>query len=196
MEGECHEKVSIMSLSLRAEANEKEDQGIEAMPSKMPSSFIPWTLFSIAFATQAASQQTPTLPKPHTRYKLVDLGTFGGPISKIPFAQRDLTKAGAVVGSAETSIPDPFSPNCASPSCRVQHGFTWRDGVIAELLGLDPNLESGAQAINEAGIVVGESQNGLIDSATGTPIIHAVLWKKGRLLDLGTRRQFQWSPFN
>jgi hypothetical protein len=136
------------------------------MPSKIRSSFILWTLFSITFATQAAGQQTPTPPKPHTRYKLVDLGTFGGPISKIPFAQRDLTKSGAVVGFAETDVPDPFSPNCASPSCKVQHGFTWRDGVMTELPGLIPNLESGAQAINEDGIVVGESQNGLIDPAT------------------------------
>jgi probable HAF family extracellular repeat protein len=43
-----------------------------------------------------------------------------------------------------------------------------------------------AQAINEAGIVVGESQNGLIDPASGAPTTHAVLWNKDGFLDLGT----------
>jgi probable HAF family extracellular repeat protein len=149
------------------------------------------SLFVVAFvsgawATPAAGQQISAPQKQHLRYKLVDLGTFGGPVSVIPFTQRDLNKAGAVAGYAETPIPDPFAPNCASPSCSVQHAFLWRDGVMTELLGFIPNLESGAQAINEAGIVVGEAQNGLTDPESGGGAVHAVLWNKGHLLDLGT----------
>jgi hypothetical protein len=90
-----------------------------------------------------------------------------GRLAWIPFTQGDLNKAGAVAGYAETPIPDPFAPNCASPSCSVQHAFLWRDGVMTELLGFIPNLESGAQAINEAGIAVGEAQNGLADPESG-----------------------------
>jgi probable HAF family extracellular repeat protein len=142
-------------------------------------------LLTIAFAMVTTAQQAPMPPTRHLRYKLVDLGTFGGPHSLIPAAQRDLTRSGAVVGIAETDIPDPFAPNCL-PNCVVQQAFTWRDGVMTKLLGFIPNLESGAQALNESGIVVGESQNGLIDPATGAPTIHAVLWRKGHLLDLGT----------
>ena len=155
------------------------------MQFKIASSLTAVTLFTVSFATHAAAQQTPAPWKSHVRYKLVDLGTFGGPHSLIPFTQRDLTKAGTVVGMAETDIPDPFAPNC-SPNCVVQQGFVWRDGVMTKLLGFFPNLESGAQAINEAGIIVGESQNGLIDPASGAPTIHAVLWNKDRFLDLGT----------
>ncbi len=155
------------------------------MQLKILSCLATLTLFTLGLVTHAAGQQAPDPPKAHARYKLVDLGTFGGPLSLIPFTQRDLTKSGTVVGIAETDIPDPFAPNC-SPSCVVQHGFVWRDGVMTKLLGFFPNLESGAQAINEAGMVVGESQNGLIDPASGAPIIHAVLWNKDRFVDLGT----------
>jgi probable HAF family extracellular repeat protein len=156
----------------------------------MWSKFVSFLFVTVFFAglgvNPSNAQQPKASEKRHLRYKLVDLGTFGGQFSLIPFAQRDLNKSGATVGMAETGIPDPFSPACLTPNCAVQHAFLWRDGVMTELLGFIPNLESGAQAINEAGIVVGESQNGLTDPESGGGAIHAVLWNKGHLLDLGT----------
>lgn len=155
------------------------------MQPRVLRSLLRLVLFGVVFTTQSAAQQAQA-PPAHTRYKLVDLGTFGGPHSRIPFAQRDLNSAGAVVGIADTDIPDPFAPPCVNPICSVQQGFIWRDGVRTRLLGFFPNLESGAQAINEAGIVVGESATGLIDPASGAPTFHAVLWNKDRFIDLGT----------
>src|SRR5262252_1030461 len=99
----------------------------------------------------------------HNKYKFVDLGTFGGPDSIIPFGQRILTEHGTVVGIAETDIPDPFAPNCSSPNCKVQNGFQWRNGRPIKLNGLYVDGASTAQAINERRTVVGDAQNGSID---------------------------------
>src|SRR2546423_1497798 len=41
-----------------------------------------------------------------------DLGTFGGPSSSVAFYAQVLNNKGTVVGGADTSIPDPFFPNC------------------------------------------------------------------------------------
>jgi len=142
-------------------------------------------LLTAALAIVASAQQTPAPRSGHVRYRLVDLGTFGGLFSKTPGAQRTLTKSGAVVGFAETDIPDSFAPNC-SPNCLVQQGFVWRRGKLTRLVGFFPNMESGAQAVNEDGVVVGESQNGLVDPASGGPTIHGALWRRGDFLDLGT----------
>ena len=40
--------------------------------------------------------------------------------------------------------------------------------------------------INDRGVVVGVSENGLIDPLTGFPEIDAVVWKDGQIIDLGT----------
>jgi probable HAF family extracellular repeat protein len=137
--------------------------------------------------TALSAQNTGQANSPrHRRYKFVDLGTFGGPDSIIPFLQRTLTKQGTVIGIAETDIPDPFAPNCSSPNCKVQSGFEWRKGVITRLPGLSAYGESAAQTINDVGTVVGDSQNGLVDPVSGLPEINAVLWRNGEVEDLGT----------
>src|ERR1700751_3094482 len=122
----------------------------------------------------------------HHKYKFIDLGTLGGPDSIIPFGQRILTEHGTVVGIAETDIPDPFAPNCSSPNCKVQSGFQWRKGVITKLPGLSLYGEGAAQAVNESGTVIGDSQNGLVDPVSGLPEINAVRWKHGEIENLGT----------
>ena len=65
----------------------------------------------------------------HTKYKLIDLGTFGGPASLIAPSSggpqnpaRALTSRGVVVGQAETATPDPFSPDCLSSLGRTDRG--------------------------------------------------------------------------
>ena len=122
----------------------------------------------------------------HHKYKFIDLGTFGGPDSIIPFVQHTLTKDGTVVGLAETDIPDPFTPNCASPNCKVQNGFQWRKGQLLNLHGLYTDGASSAQGVNNRGIIVGDARTGLVDPVSGLPEIKAVRWKQGDIEELGT----------
>jgi hypothetical protein len=45
----------------------------------------------------------------HHRYRLVDVGTFGGPDSYFTFGA-GLNNRGAAAGAAATPAPDPFNP--------------------------------------------------------------------------------------
>ena len=123
----------------------------------------------------------------HPRYRLVDLGTFGGPSSSFPQLAKIINSQGAVVGGADTANPDPFAPNCAVPSCFVQHAFKWQNGVLSDLGTLPGGSSSYVLWINNGGQTVGVSQNGLIDPLTGAPASIAVLWKSnGEIINLGT----------
>src|ERR1700745_2389592 len=134
----------------------------------------------------------------HSRYKLVDLGTFGGPASAIAPTDfgggenpgRGLTHDGVIVGPAETAMPDPFAPNCANSDCPVSHAFAWKHGVLTDLGttqgGSDSDLGSVAHWINDLGWIAGSSQVGGIDPLTGNPANHATLWRNGKITDLGT----------
>ena len=101
---------------------------------------------------------------------------------------------GTVVGGADTSLPNP-SDSCfdpfgnGAPDCFVEHAFQWRDDVLTDLgaLGALPGVNfSRAFWINARGLIVGGSANGLIDPLTHQPAQHAVLWKDGNIIDLGT----------
>src|SRR5437899_8596787 len=116
-------------------------------------------LAALALPVEVAAQ--------HTRYKLIDIGTFGGPASLIAPSSggpqnpaRALTSRGVVVGQAETATPDPFSPNCFNPYCLASHAFRRQDGVLTDLgtlQGVDSDLSSGANWINERGWIAGAS---------------------------------------
>lgn len=128
----------------------------------------------------------------HHHYVIVDLGTFGGPNSYV-FALEEssgikedemLSSRGAVTGTADTTVPDVF---CLTPECLVFHTFLWKDGLLTDLGSL-PGIhdnDSFAESINANGEVTGGSYNGL-DPVTGLPLIEAVLWKNGSIMDLGT----------
>jgi probable HAF family extracellular repeat protein len=132
--------------------------------------------------------------KPPQQYILKDLGTLGGPKSTLPFFAQVVNNRETVVGGADTAIPNP-SDSCFNPfgngvpDCFVEHAFQWQDDVLTDLgaLGTLPDVNfSRAFWINEAGEVVGGSANGLIDPLTDQPAQHAVLWKDGEIVDLGT----------
>src|SRR5213592_2610733 len=89
---------------------------------------------AIAVRLRLAAQEAPAAQgqaTAHTRYKLIDIGTFGGPSSFIAPSSsggpenpaRALLTRGLVVGAAETAIPDAFSPNCLNPECLALHAF-------------------------------------------------------------------------
>ncbi len=123
----------------------------------------------------------------HPRYKLVDLGTLGGPSSGVTGAgDKSVNNNATVVGAADTANPDPFDPNCFTASCFVQHAFKWQNGVLTDLGALPGGASSVAIYINERGEIAGLSQNGLVDPLTGLPESIAVLWKDGQIFNLGT----------
>ena len=139
-----------------------------------------------------AQEQSPS-HREHNRYKLVDLGTFGGITSYInpvgtggPYMNRQ----GAVVGSSMTSVPIPPAQNgfpCPSPPNEVFHALEWSDGVVTDLESLgDPSNCGNALAINDHGVSVGTSENGQIDPDTGLLQIRAVQWKDSHIKNLGT----------
>src|SRR4029077_21100555 len=73
----------------------------------------------------------------HHHYKLIDLGTFGGPASYFSNGfDGILNHHGTAVGWADTSAPDPFPMLCFNPSstnCFVAHAFQWKHGVQTDL---------------------------------------------------------------
>jgi probable HAF family extracellular repeat protein len=139
-----------------------------------------------------AAQQSivPNQRPAHHRYKLIDLGTLGGPNSyneSIP-PEIIISPAGVAAAYADTSAPDPFFPNCFTfdPSdCVVNHAFVWQRGVVTDLGSLPGGLSSYASSINVRGEIVGYSQNGQIDPLTFYPEGTAVLWRNG-IINLGT----------
>jgi probable HAF family extracellular repeat protein len=144
---------------------------------------------ALATTTQLAAQNNPNNNNHQPSYRLIDLGTFGGPGSFIPSGPpllRVLNNQGAVIGLADTTTPDPYSPICLSSECLIMHGFKWENGVKTELDTLAGPNSGGPLAINELGLAVGVSENGSIDPATGYPAYNAVVWSRETPVDLGT----------
>ena len=121
----------------------------------------------------------------HHHYRLIDLGTLGGPNSSVTFGgytSKTLNSQGTVVGFADTSTPD---PDCIV-DCFINHPLQWRNGISTDLGALPGVNNSFASGFNSRGWVVGASQNGAIDPLTGSPEMNAVLWRDGEIINLGT----------
>lgn len=133
----------------------------------------------------------------HHHYKLIDMGTFGGPASFVnpPFNVHPiLSSNGILVGGSATSIAtnstsDPFvcggiddlDPN------NIFHAFEWQDGKVIDIGSLaGADSCSNAQVVNASGDIAGVSETSDIDPLFGVNDIHAVMWKHGAIADLGT----------
>jgi len=124
-------------------------------------------------------------------YKLVDLGTFGGPDSTIFGGTGNFNNLGMATSCATTSVLDPNYPNInpyfmAQGDSYIQHTFRWRDGVLSNLGTLAGGTSSCGQWISETGLIVGGSTNGLIDPQLGVPEVRATFWLGDKPFDLGT----------
>jgi probable HAF family extracellular repeat protein len=142
----------------------------------------------LTVGTTAQSSQAPVAK--HHRYKVVDLGTFGGPSSSVNCCEHQITARGVVVGSADTSAANP-NPGCFNgplgvPDCNVNQAFQWRDGALTDLGALPGGHNSYSQAVNARGTVVGSAENGVTDPVVGIAEFEAVLWRSGQILNLGT----------
>ena len=120
----------------------------------------------------------------HHHYKVIDLGTLGGPESTF-FSQpvvESVNNQGTVVGGAQTGVPD---PTCFF-GCDAVHPFQWKKGVLTDLGTLPGGLNSVAFWVNDHGLVMGFSENGVIDPVFGAVQQIAVVWKDGQIISLGT----------
>ena len=144
-------------------------------------------------ARQPGSQNCPK----HHHYKLVDPGTFGGPLNYIngddllvPSVSpaHNVNRVGTLTGWADTSISDPYGPNyCFNGDCFVSHAFRWREGSRTDLGVLPGGSNSASTWISANGLVVGTSQNGQLDPLlAGFPEDQAVLWRDGEIINLGS----------
>ena len=139
-------------------------------------------LFAVLAIPLGVQAQQAAKPK---MYKVIDVGTFGGPNTSLSLPPI-LNNRGAAVGQADTNLPDPFSPNCMQGDCFLGLAFEWQNGKLTNLGGLAPGVDSYAFSINSTGQIVGVSENGAIDPLTGFPETRGVLWENGKIIDLGT----------
>jgi uncharacterized membrane protein len=150
-----------------------------------------WMIAMTFFATLAlplplVAQDGQDLKHGHDHYKLIDIGTFGGPASQfsVPSA-KGLNNRGTTTGVADTSVPDPNCPNCFFDMF-IDHAFVSQDGVTTDLGTLPGGASSFAYDVNNRGLIAGQSQIGSIDPLTGLPELRGVLWREGQTVDLGT----------
>jgi probable HAF family extracellular repeat protein len=124
----------------------------------------------------------------HHHYKLIDVGTFGGPSSyiSVPLTTNVMNKSGTFAGWADTPVTDSFPTFCFNSDCFVSHALKWDSGVSTDLGSLADGWSSEGIWINNRGDIVGFSQNGVIDPLVGIPEQRAVLWRDGQIIDLGT----------
>lgn len=146
---------------------------------------------TMSFSVALSAQEMQEANKP--RYKLIDLGTLGGPISSFgPFNSVILNEDGTAMGGADTSTSDPNYPNFnpfVAPDPLdpfIQHAFLWQNGVMTDLGALPGTNSSYVNWVNASGVAAGNSENGSIDPLLGWPEVRGVVWKDGQIKDIGT----------
>src|SRR5215468_6351089 len=111
-----------------------------------------------SFSAGPAAAQQSVSPAGGLRYRLIDLGTLGGPNSAETVEFPFINNTGMVAGFADTATPNP-----GNPEGFVFHAFRWRDGPLRDLGTLPGGVNSFAIWSNNAGEVAGLSENGRID---------------------------------
>jgi probable HAF family extracellular repeat protein len=169
------------------------------MKTRTRSSIVVTTLFALAITApvlaqdqrQTAGAETDhgVTAKKHHHYTLIDMGTFGGPNSSSP----SLNASGVTVGWSATTVPKVPTGNplvCGgvdNVGLVVTVAFQFKKGVLTNLGAIPgPNNCSEPFSVNDRGVIVGASENGEIDPLTGGNVTRAVLWKDGKIEDLGS----------
>lgn len=139
--------------------------------------------------------QRPGVYKPSKRqlpgYTFVDLGTLGGAQSDMQGDSTVLNNRKQASGWADASVSNPYYPNfnpllqpAADPY--LFHAFAWNGSGLTDLGALPGTNDSEAASVGTTGEPTGASENGMIDPLMGWPEAHAVLWSRGKIIDLGT----------
>ncbi len=168
----------------------------------MKSRIAMWTtattlLAALAMPVGMAAQDNPSQdPKPkHKKYKLIDMGTFGGPSSNISDSANGgpyINSSGDVVGSAQTatSLSGVSNPYECFPGPNVNHTLLWHNGHSIDLGAFPPTDQncsgSNAVGINDAGDITFQSETGTIDPLLGVKELRSALLRRGHAVDLGT----------
>src|ERR1700752_1903648 len=119
----------------------------------------------------------------HRHYKVIDVGTLGGPNSGVGFEgfpMNALSSQGVLTACSDTAIADPnypnFNPNMPQsaselpqPNPMIFHAFEWQDGKLTDLGALPGVNSSCANHISGDSLIAGASQNGALDPITGWP---------------------------
>ena len=146
------------------------------------------TAVAVALAVMSGTAQAKPAPHP---YRLIDPGTLGGPQSFMNLPGFPITPAGALLGTADTSVGDDDFPNfnpfvVGFPDPFTAHAFSWRNGQMTDLGALPGNNSSAVFQVNRWGVGAGLSETGEIDPISGWPAMHAVTFAEGQVTDLGT----------
>jgi probable HAF family extracellular repeat protein len=130
----------------------------------------------------------------HHHYKLIDMGTLGGPQSygDAGHGAANINNRGTAAGVADTTTPDPNYPNFNplmlpfGPDPFIFHAFRSEGDAIGDLGALPGANSSSTSRISSNGLVVGQSITGAIDPQTGWLEENAVLWEDDQVINLGT----------
>ena len=144
---------------------------------------------------QSPAQELTQQVSKNQHYQFIDLGTLGGPNSYLPalppyhdvLPSASLSRSGTFAGFADTPIPD-FSSFCFNSDCFASHAISWKHGSLTDLGTLPgpTGISSAATWISDNGLIVGFSENGMIDPLVNVPAALGVLWKDGEAINLGT----------
>jgi probable HAF family extracellular repeat protein len=166
------------------------------MKSKTLTCITAMMLFAaLALPVRLDSQDNRDHRHKHHHYKLIDMGTFGGPqSSNFPLFAGTLNKRGVTIGWSATPTPMTIPPSnpliCGGLNgvgSNVTHSFAWQDGVVADLGSLGgADFCSDPLWVNDRGEIVGASEDGQIDPVFGFHRARAVLWRDGEIIDLGS----------
>jgi probable HAF family extracellular repeat protein len=190
--------------AIKRESSKRFDHGLSICANKATrrETMNSKTLYIIALVVVAlaipgglAAQSTPA--NQHHHYKLIDLGTFGGPKGYYDqggdngaFSNATGNDQGAFTGWADTLTPDPYSPNFCFTDCYVTHAFQWQNGVRTDLGGLSRGLSSATAWMSPNGLIAGTAQNGEMDPLIpGQPEERAVMWRNGKITNLGVLKE-------
>jgi probable HAF family extracellular repeat protein len=179
------------------------------MNTRSYSSILVIALLALAISTSVLAQEKDqsagaetdhgAAHKKHLHYKLIDLGTFGGPFSYLATSNgvtgpgainQVLNNQGTVVGWADTSAVDPFAPTCFNPfppDCFLPVAFLRQKGVLTKLGVLPGGDASAAFWISDNGLIAGDASTGVVDPLfPALAQVRGVLWKDGEIINLGT----------